>query len=120
MTARIDSIRVKALPDESPDTSYLEQEGFEEHLEAYNNDEFAFIGIVAYAEVSYPMDDQGNRRCETFQSGGLWGIESDSGDYLNEVMAEELSDLRDHLKHFGVVASDGEWLGLTDGLKIEF
>ena len=60
------------------------------------------IGIVAVAEVSYPIGG-GSRRIEWFSSSGLWGIESDSSEeYLTEVEKEELADLKDHLTHFGV------------------
>ena len=60
------------------------------------------VGI--FAEVSL-TDGHGTTR---YQSGGLWGVESDAGDYLRTVAAEELADLRHQLQADGVaVIEDG-------------
>jgi hypothetical protein len=107
----IDEIKVEWLPDNYPDLSWLDQddtemgEGFEKESEArkeaYGRD-WWMQGCVAKATVSRPCG-QGNRRIETFTSGGLWGIESDSDqDYLSTVENDELADLREHLEAFGV------------------
>ena len=80
-------------------------------MEAYNRDDWAMYGVVAKAEVSRPIGN-GCRRIETFSSGGLWGIESDSDDsYFAEVAAQELADLKGHLEAFGVDTSN--WADLT-------
>lgn len=64
------------------------------------------IGIRARATVSYSIG-HGNRRIEFFTSGGLWGIESDSGDdHIEEIETEELDDLKSHLKTFGIDTSN--------------
>jgi len=68
---------------------------------ALENGDFCFIGITAEAVVSYPIDN-GSRRLETLSSGGLWGIESDGGNYLQEVEQEEIDNLKTHLVEFGV------------------
>jgi hypothetical protein len=40
-------------------------------------------------------------------SGGLWGIESDSGKgYIDETIASELADLQSQLDKLGVVRSE--------------
>ena len=63
---------------------------------------FAFIGIGAEAQVAIPCDNQGNSIVQTLHSGGLWGIESDSGnDYLEEVGKEQLAELKDQLHAIG-------------------
>lgn len=55
------------------------------------------IGIIAKAEV---VSAQGI--CQTIRSGGLWGIESDSGkEYLEEIATEELGQLREELAGLG-------------------
>ncbi len=56
--------------------------------------------VQARATVSYPID-KGYRRLETFTSGGLGGVEGDES-YFREIEAEQLEDLRQHLKVFGV------------------
>ncbi len=58
--------------------------------------EFEFIGIGAKAEVVV------NNTCQMVTSGGLWGIESDSGeDYLREEEQNQLAELRTILCEMG-------------------
>lgn len=82
------------------DAEYLENDY--ERAEALNKGNWCFMGCRAVAQVSYPIG-QGNRRIETLSSGGLWGIESDSGrEYVAEVEAQELKNLKEHLAQFGI------------------
>lgn len=77
------------IPDEDPDTSYLEQEGFEDRLESYRRGDFYFLGIVAKTQIAVCGTIQ------TLQSGGLWGIESDSDEsYLQEIEREQIAELQ--------------------------
>lgn len=93
---RIQSIEVKRMYDQDPDTSYLEQEEFADRLHQYQNGDFAFIGIQAKAEVMV------DGICQTITSGGLWGIEDDSDEsYLRDVEQEELGALRGQLYQLG-------------------
>ena len=63
-----------------------------------------FLGIIAKCELVVPHP----RRkldfiTQTLHSGGLWGIESDSGEkYLNEIGREQLSELADQLEALGL------------------
>jgi len=71
-------------------------------MEQLNDGEFSFIGIRACANVSYSTGQE-NRRLDILESGGLWGIESDSGhDYLEQIAREQLDDLKQHLQQFNV------------------
>jgi len=91
-----------------------------ERMESYNRQDWAFIGIVAKATVRFSTseDDTGITRIHHFRSGGLWGIESDSGEaYLKEVAQEQLSDLRAVLDAFGIPVTDEEWSALTIDLE---
>jgi hypothetical protein len=93
---RIQSIEFRRMVDGDPDTSYLEQEGFEDRRESYHNGVFEFIGIRADASIVVAGV------CQTVSSGGLWGIESDSDEsYLKEIEQEELSQMRDILHDMG-------------------
>lgn len=90
-----------------PATEYGEQDY--KQMEALNNGDWHFIGIVVECVVSHPCSDDPrypdvatSRRLETFTSGGLWGIESDSGDYLEEVAQEQMTELKAHLAAFGI------------------
>jgi hypothetical protein len=88
----IESVKVRRLDDDSPDLSLLG----EQRMERYGNS-WGMIGIRAEAMVRL-----GRGRFTTVTSGGLWGIESDSGDdYFAEVGREELNDLRATLSDMG-------------------
>jgi len=132
-TPRLDYIRVKWEIDESPDLSWLEsrlsedgktllssmrytQEELNEHpikvkrwikedmrrLETCG-DSWVMMGCTAEAEVSYPINESGDRRIETFTSGGLWGIESDSDSrYKRDTANDELEGLKKHLEVFNI------------------
>lgn len=86
-------------------------------MEGLERGDWSFIGIRAEAVVSYDIGG-GSRRLEDLTSGGLWGIESDSGDYLKELKQEQLDDLKLHLKEFNVDLSN--WGELTQDLEIEW
>lgn len=73
-----------------------------ERAEAFNHGHWNMLGCRAVAEVSYPYGN-GSRRLESFESGGLWGIESDSDKaWKAEIEAEQLNELKEHLAQFGI------------------
>ena len=89
------------VPDDCPDTSYLEQEGFEDRLAEYRRGEFDYVGVRAAVELPIPFGK--DRILTRIESPGLWGIESDSGeDYLDSVFQEESAILTDMLAELGV------------------
>ena len=95
-TVEVEFVR-DIVPDELPDASYLEQEGWEDRLEAYQAGEFGFVGIQAVAKIRIPYGK--DWILNEVRSPGLWGIEDDSGeDYFESVYEEELNVLRDMLK----------------------
>jgi len=91
MALRIEEIKIKIIPDEMSDDPELEYP----------------VGVVAEAQVSYPTN-MGGRRLEILSSDGLWGIDGYDDDYIREVAQEEVLDLKDHLKEFGVSMSGFE------------
>jgi hypothetical protein len=94
---RILKVVVKQVEDSDPNVSYLEQDGFEDRLQAYRNGLFGYVGVVAHATVQL-----GGDLTQQVHSGGLWGIESDSdGSYLAEVAKAELGELRKELHVIG-------------------
>ena len=69
--------------DENPDTSYLEQEGFEKRLERFRKGWFEYCGIVARVLLDVDGRDVEIGQCS------VWGIESDSdAEYLEEIARE--------------------------------
>jgi hypothetical protein len=67
-----------------------------DRMESLNRDNWCFIGVYADAAIVL-----GNTR-QTITSGGLGGIESDSGsDYFAEIEQEQLAELREQLHAIG-------------------
>jgi hypothetical protein len=95
------ALRVRVMHDEDPETSFLDQDEFADRREQYENGDFTFVGVRAEADVVVEGVTQ------KLTSGGLWGIESDSGDeYFEDVALEEYDNLRDILKAVGVPTSE--------------
>ena len=68
-------------------------------METLNRGDWSYIGITAKAQVQL----NGQSTVQVLRSGGLWGVESDSGtQYLTEVATEELADLRSELQTIGL------------------
>jgi len=101
--------------EEKPGTKWFYKYGMQDfkRIEGLNNGDWHYIGIMAEATVSYGQN--GHRRLEVLSSGGLWGIESDSGGYLEEVEKEELQGLKDHLKEFNIDLSDFDDIEIEKG-----
>jgi len=97
------------------DKDYIEQDYA--RAESYNRQNWCMLGIIAEAEMSYDIG-QGCRRLEKLSSGGIWGIESDSDDdYIEDMQNEQLDDLRQHLRHFGINCADEDWQELCEQAK---
>ncbi len=93
------------VPEQYPDTSYLEQEGWEERLAEYRRGDFDFVGVRAVVELRIPYGQ--DFILHTVESPGLWGIESDSGDdYFRLVFTEESDILADMLAELGVKVTE--------------
>ena len=70
-------------------------------MESLNRGDWCFVGVKAEAEISIPSGS-GYSTSQTIHSGGLWGIESDSGEScFAEVQADELANLRSQLSALG-------------------
>lgn len=75
---------------DNPDSPMLDYK----RAEAFESGEWHMRGVTACAEVQLTQSGP----VQKITSGGLWGVESDSGeDYFREVGAEQLSDLRGQL-----------------------
>jgi hypothetical protein len=95
----------RIVPDDCPDTSYLEQAGFENRLRQYRQGDFDYVGVRAAVELPIPFGK--DRILVKVESPGLWGIESDSGeDYFDSVFQEESAILADMLAELGVKVAE--------------
>ena len=64
-----------------------------DRMESLNRGDWCFMGMRAEAEVQ-----TGSDVVQRITSGGLWGIESDSGkDHFESIAREELAQLKDEL-----------------------
>lgn len=87
--------------------AYAEQDA--ERLAAFNRGDWNMIGIMAEAEVLIPEDTIPGPSwlIQHITSGGLWGIESNSGEeYFAEVEKEEITQLKGHLKTLNIEGAD--------------
>ena len=74
-----EEIVMETLVDPCPDTSYLDQEGFEERLRQAENGDFGFMGIRASCMLLIRIgQDDNNIILHRFKSPGIWGVETDS------------------------------------------
>lgn len=79
------------------EAEYLEKDY--ERMEAYNQDGWHMIGVIAVAVVEPEIGD-----VEEVRSAGVWGVESDSGkDHLNEMGDEEITELIATLRERGIL-----------------
>lgn len=76
---------------------YVEQDYA--RMKQYQLGEFDYYGVRA--EAVYSVDSEKGSPIQKVTSGGLWGIESDAGDYFQEIETEQLSELRDQLSALG-------------------
>lgn len=82
---KVINIAIKITPDEISDREDIEYP----------------VGVTAEAQVGYKMP-QGGYRLDYLESSGLWGLDGNDDDYIKDVAQEELDDLKEHLKEFGV------------------
>lgn len=86
------------------DPEYIEEDY--KRCEAYNRGEWYMIGIKAIVELKIPIGGR-NFKLQTIDSGGLWGIESDSGEsYLTEEYQNQCAELEIILTAMGIEIVD--------------
>jgi hypothetical protein len=79
----------------SPDYRKYAKQDFE-RMEAYNDCGWCYVGIIAKAKISI------DGTIQTIRSGGVWGVESDSGyDYMMETASDQITDLTNQLCALG-------------------
>lgn len=103
---------------DNPERSFEEQmEDANQRIRDWENDVWEYVGVVAVAHLLIPIGG-GSFRIMTLKSGGLWGIESDSGDdYLAEVFEEQKDDLLAELKTLGEALASGDFIQEGEGVK---
>ncbi len=121
----IRSIAVERLTDEDPDLSHLKQSYNEpsitsaeaekykiqddKRLDAYDRGDWYMMGVRATADVAITPKGSSAGTLVTISSGGLWGIESDSGEsYFKDVERDELDELEGLLLTIGVPKKEVE------------
>jgi len=112
----VKEMKIIIMCDNSPDLSHLTQ-GYNdvkndderqkylnqdaERLKNYG-DTWECIGIKCIAVVYIPIG-QNNYKIQEIDSGGLWGLETDSDkEYLTTVKNEQIDELKGYLKLFNI------------------
>jgi hypothetical protein len=98
-TAQIEIEMLTSYDQEATPLDYLFQDPqYREHddarLKAWRNDEWHFVGIRARATIKVPYGN--NPDCwitSELLSPGLWGIESDNGDWYFEQVYQDERDI---------------------------
>lgn len=85
----------------------VQQAEAESRMVAWRDDKWEYVGVVARADILLPIGG-GSFRMMSFRSVGLWGIESDAGDYLRQMFEEEKDALRSELIDLGERLKAGE------------
>ena len=76
-------------------------------LEDYRRGVWDMIGIKAVATIHIPIEDNSSK-IQTIDSGGLWGVESDSEDvYIKEIEKEQIGEIKKYLRVLCVENIDG-------------
>lgn len=69
-----------------------------ERLDAYNRGVWEMIGIRAVATIRIPVNDD-TVKIQTIDSGGLFGIESDSDDsYIKDIGRCQIDEVKNYLR----------------------
>jgi hypothetical protein len=85
---------------------YYEEEQY--RIESYNDGNWCMLGCYALCKVYIPQGEK-YFSMQTFRSGGLWGIESDSGrEYTRSVEQTEIEDLKSILVALGIEPGEVE------------
>ncbi|HJX79187.1 hypothetical protein [Glutamicibacter sp.] len=114
----IHAIKLVHEIDQYPDISYLQQsyddvkdpierqkylDQDKQRLNDANNGYWWMIGVYAQTEILVPIDGTNSCQLIPLKSGGLWGIESDSGsDYIQDIEKQEIDQLKDLCKKLHV------------------
>ncbi|MCY4584401.1 MAG: hypothetical protein OXB98_00030 [Bryobacterales bacterium] len=99
---RYEEIVMETLPDPCPDTSYLEQEGFEERMQELQDDRFGFMGIRASCTLHIGIGQSDHVILHCFKSPGIWAVETDSSpEYIQELFEDEKTILLTMLDAIG-------------------
>ena len=69
-------------------------------MQAFRCGDWWYVGVIARAVMAVPAG-AGCFTTYTLDSPGLWGIESDSGEYIKEVFEEQKAELLAALKIMG-------------------
>jgi hypothetical protein len=73
-----------------------------EHMEGLARGDWSFVGVYAVAEIGIQDGNRSDYTIQKISSSGLWGIESDSGKYIEtEIIPDELASLKIQLLSLG-------------------
>jgi hypothetical protein len=80
-----------------PENFDSEQAKAEKRMLDWQRGEWFYCGVIAKCELLIPIGSN-SFRVMTLESSGLWGIESDCGDYINEVFEQQKEELLEQIK----------------------
>src|SRR5262245_57773741 len=88
-----------------PPEKYDEQQALAEaRMKGWREGDWHYIGVIARAHITVPIGGS-SFTCFTMDSAGLWGIESDAGEYLKQVFEEKKEELLQNMAKIGAFAA---------------
>ncbi len=85
----------------------LQYAAAQERMTAWEACGWHYVGVIARADILIPIGG-GSFRIMQLQSAGVWGVESDAGDYLNELYQEQRADLLGELERMSSALASGD------------
>jgi hypothetical protein len=104
VTASAKSFTCRQIPDEDPDTSYLEQEGFETRRKEYGLGYFGYVGVRAEIDLQVPYGQ--DYIIVPVKTPGIWSIEDDDDEGIKQAYRSEVDVLKHILRELGVTVVD--------------
>ena len=95
------------------------QTAAKERMAAWKRGDWGYIGVVARATLYVAASPESSTHVVmSLDSPGVWGIESDAGDYLTETFNVERETLRDLLESFGAALAAGAVAETVNGRTV--
>ncbi len=78
-----------------------------ERMRQYIRGELCDFGVQAFASLKLRVQPGNYSMFQTLHSGGLWGLSSDDPEYIKQEAKNQIDELMDVLKAFGIALPQG-------------
>lgn len=96
-----------------PENFETEMRKAKARMAAFKRGAWGYVGVICRATIMLPIGGA-SFRMMTMDSAGIWGIESDAGDYLQTVFEEEKAGLLDELRNLGNAIMSDDYISESE------